>query len=171
MAGGRPTDFREEFCQQAAELLANGATDEEVAAALGVSARTLYRWQAKHPEFSQALKVGKEAPDERTVRSLYQKATGFYFVEQQAFKVKEVTYVDGKRCEAERIEVAEVERYQPPDTTACIFWLKNRDPGNWRDKQEHEHRGSVTIERIERVVIGAEEGAADRDAPRLPTAH
>lgn len=133
---GRPSDYRPEFCQQAIELLQNGATDEEVASALGVSARTLYRWQAKYPEFCQSLKIGKDAPDERAVRSLYQRATGYYFIEQQAFKVKEVTFTDGKRCEKERIEIAEVERYQPPDTTAAIFWLKNRRKDEWRDKHD-----------------------------------
>jgi hypothetical protein len=27
----------------------------------------------------------------------------------------------------------------PPDVTACIFWLKNRDPTAWRDAQLLEH--------------------------------
>jgi hypothetical protein len=27
----------------------------------------------------------------------------------------------------------------PPDVTACIFWLKNRDPQHWRDSQQLEH--------------------------------
>ena len=34
------------------------------------------------------------------------------------------------------------ERY-PPDTTAAIFWLKNRRPDLWRDKHRIEHSGQV----------------------------
>jgi hypothetical protein len=27
----------------------------------------------------------------------------------------------------------------PPDVTAGIFWMKNRDPQHWRDSQQLEH--------------------------------
>jgi hypothetical protein len=29
--------------------------------------------------------------------------------------------------------------HYPPDTTACIFWPKNRRRDKWRDKHEIEH--------------------------------
>jgi hypothetical protein len=40
-----------------------------------------------------------------------------------------------------RWEYAEYVRHYPPDPTSMIFWLKNRQPQDWRDKQEHEHTG------------------------------
>lgn len=51
---------------------------------------------------------------------------------QQAIKVKDVYYDEnGRRCENERIEIVELEQEIPPDTTASIFWLKNRKPEQW----------------------------------------
>lgn len=31
----------------------------------------------------------------------------------------------------ERVEIVELEQEVPPDTTAGIFWLKNRKPEQW----------------------------------------
>lgn len=38
-----------------------------------------------------------------------------------------------------------IRKYYAPDTTAGIFWLKNRRPDKWREKQELEHSGNVNI--------------------------
>jgi len=135
--------YHPDYPRQALHLAKLGATDDELAEFFGVSVRTIYRWKHDHPDFCQALKLGKEEPDNRIVRSLYHRALGFRYIEQQAFKVKTVDYNDqGKRIfESERVEVVEVERAVPADTVACIFWLKNRDKANWRDKVEHELSG------------------------------
>lgn len=125
----RPSDFKPEYTQRVAELCATGLTDEEVAQELGCSVRTLYRWQHGNPEFCQALKLGKVAPNERVKQSLYHSAIGFRYTEQQAIKVKDG---DG----VERVEVVEVERACPPNPTAQVFFLKNRVPEEFRDKQE-----------------------------------
>lgn len=132
--GGRPTEFKSEFVEQAEKLCALGATDEEVADFFDVSSRTIYRWKNIYPEFCQALKAGKDAADERVVRSLYQQATGYYYTEKEAIKVKDGQHV-------ERVEVVEVEKYAPGQPTPAIFWLKNRRKDEWRDKQDHEHSG------------------------------
>ena len=134
--GGRPTEYKDEYVLQAEKLCMLGATDEEVADFFGVSTRTIYRWKLEHDEFCQALKVGKAAADERIERSLYQKASGYFYTEEQAFKIKVEQH-------KEEVEVVPVEKYAPPDTTAQIFWLKNRKRDDWRDKQEIEHRFGI----------------------------
>ena len=126
-AVGRPSDYREEFAEQASKLCALGATDSEVADFFEIDRSTLYRWKHTKSGFRDALKVGKDEPDNRVERSLYQKATGHYYTEQEAIKIKVSQY-------EEKVEIVEVERYAPPDTTAGIFWLKNRRKDEWRDK-------------------------------------
>ena len=135
MAGGRPPKYKPEFAEQAKKLCELGATDEEIADFFGVSTRTIYRWKHEDEQFCQALKVGKAPADNRVERSLFQKATGFYYVEQQAFKIKTG---DG----VEVVEVVDVERYAMPDTTAQIYWTKNRQSDHWKDKTEQ----AVTVE-------------------------
>lgn len=129
MAGGRPTEYKQEFADQAKKLCELGATDEEIANFFGVSARTVYRWKHEHEEFCQALKIGKAPADNRVERSLFQKATGFYYTEQQAFKIK-------KGQHEEVIKIVEVEKFAMPDTTAQIYWTKNRQSDHWKDKTE-----------------------------------
>lgn len=134
MPAGRPSDYRPEYAEQAAKLCALGATDDEMADFFGIHRATLYRWKLDYPEFCDAIKAAKEVADERVERSLYQKATGYDYSEQQAIKVKRKQHV-------EDVEVVEVRKHSPADTTAAIFWLKNRRKEQWRDKQEHEHTG------------------------------
>ena len=38
-----------------------------------------------------------------------------------------------------------ITKQQAPDTTAQIFWLKNRKPDEWRDKKETEVSGNMTV--------------------------
>lgn len=133
MAGGRPSKYSDEFAAQATKLCELGATDWEVASFFGVTARTIYRWQTLHPEFCQALKVGKAEADERVERSLYHKANGY------SFRAVKIMQDKGVVIEAPYIE------HVPPDTTACIFWLKNRRPEQWREKVDLEHRGGLTL--------------------------
>lgn len=143
---GRPTDYDPSYVEQARKLYAKGWTDIEVADFFGVSDRTLYRWMATHEDFCQAIKLGKEAPDDRTERSLYHRANGFEWIEQQAIKLKEVTWEDGNKVERERVEVVDVRKRVPPDTTASIFWLSNRRKDKWRQKVEHTGEGGGAIQ-------------------------
>ncbi len=129
MPAGRPTDYKPEYVEQAAKLCALGATDDEMSDFFGIHRPTLYRWKLDYPEFCDAIKSAKAAADERVERSLYQKATGYNFTEEQAFKVKKAQH-------EEEVEVVEVTKHSPADTTAAIFWLKNRRPDQWRDKTE-----------------------------------
>lgn len=130
---GRPTKFKSEFIAQAEKLCKLGATDIEVADFFNVEVRTIYRWKAENAEFCQSLKVGKQAADERVERSLFARATGY-----------EHDDVDIRVIEGQVVQTP-IRKYYPPDTTAGIFWLKNRKPADWRDKQELEHNGELTV--------------------------
>jgi hypothetical protein len=137
---GRPTDFREEMVGQARFLCRNGATDDDLAEFFGISTRTVNRWKSMHPEFLAALVRGKDAADDRVEERLYHKAMGFEYEEAHPIKLKEVLYENGKRLkETERVEVVMVKKVVVPDTTAMIFWLKNRRKDRWRDVHQHEH--------------------------------
>jgi hypothetical protein len=133
--GGRPSLFDPKYIEQAEKLCKLGATDAELADFFGVSVRTLHRWKAENEEFCHSIKLGKDVADTRVERALYEKATGFAYTEEQAFKVRNS---DG----SETLETIEVERLAPPDTTAMIFWLKNRKKSDWRDKIEQELTGA-----------------------------
>lgn len=126
---GRPTDYSPDFCQIAADACIDGATDEEIADMLGVSARTIYRWKIQHPEFCQALKVGKELSDERVERCLYNRAVGYTY---DAVKILQNAGVP---------LVVPYKEHVPPDVTAQKHWLSNRQPNKWREISKHEHSG------------------------------
>jgi hypothetical protein len=137
---GRPTAFTDEMVEQARFLCHRGATDTDLAEFFGVTERTINRWKVAHPEFSSAMVRGKEAADDRVVDRLYHKAMGIEYEEAVPIKLKDVLYENGKRVsEKERIEVVMVKKVIPPDTTAMIFWLKNRRKDEWRDVHQLEH--------------------------------
>lgn len=134
----RPSAYKAEYVEQVYRLALLGLKDVEIAKYFGIVEKTLNLWKAKHPEFLQSLKKGKQEADGEVVKALYNRATGAKIVVQQAFKVKETIYENGKKVkEKEKLEIAELTQEVPPDTTACIFWLKNRQPDKWRDKVEH----------------------------------
>lgn len=127
--------YIDEFAKQAEKLASLGATDMEMADFFEVDVRTIYRWKHDHEEFCQALNVGKTKADQRVVNSLYQRAVGY---EQEAVKIFMPAGAQEPVYAPYREKVA-------PDTTAAIFWLKNRQPEQWRDKQDVEHSGQVTL--------------------------
>lgn len=138
--GGRPSLYDPAFAEDAVKLCQLGATDIELADFFGVNVSTLYRWQIQYTEFCKALKIGKEAADARVERSLFAKATGYSYP-----AVKIMSY-EGSVIEAPYRE------HVPPDTTAAIFWLKNRKPAEWRDltRQEHTAPGGGPVEVVYR---------------------
>ena len=99
----------------------------ELADHFGIASSTLYTWKHAHPEFSEAIKAGKEAADERVERSLYHRAVGY------SFDAVKILVDKGQPVYAPYRE------HVPPSDTAAIFWLKNRRPKEWREKQEVEH--------------------------------
>lgn len=133
--GGRPTKYRAIYATQAFKLCLLGATDKQIADFLGVSKTTVNTWKKEHPRFLASLKKGKEQADAQVAQSLYKRATGY---EHRAVKI-----VADAKTGTEHI-VPYTERYAP-DTVACIFWLKNRQPDLWRDKVQTEHSGEVAM--------------------------
>lgn len=113
---GRPTEYQEDYARQAQKLCELGAIDDDLADFFEVSVRTIYRWKAKHDDFRQALKVGKEPADERVMRSLYQRATGMRVPAMKAFMP----------AGADAPVIHEYEEYIVPDVKACMSWLGNR---------------------------------------------
>lgn len=128
---GRPPKYDPSYVTKAEKLCALGATDADLADFFEVSVRSIERWKAQHEDFCRALKVSKEVADQRVERSLYQRAIGY---ETDAVKIFQY--------EGKEVIVPYREQVQP-DTTAAIFWLKNRKPEQWRDVKDvngnHKH--------------------------------
>ena len=99
----------------------DGLTDEQIAKNIGIATSTFYEWKKKELEFSEALKKGKEVIDFEVENALLKRALGYEYEEE--------TYENG-------ILTKKVKKQVPPDTTAQIFWLKNRQVKKWRDKVE-----------------------------------
>ena len=107
----------------------DGLIDEQIAHNMGITTKTLYEWKNKYGEISEALKKGKEVIDRQVENALLKRALGYAY--------DETTYEDG-------VETQRVTKEVAPDTTAQIFWLKNRKPAEWRDKIEQQQ--TVTIQ-------------------------
>ena len=117
----------------------DGLTDEQIAQNMGVAYSTFRTWRDKYSALSAVLKKNKDVADRQVENSLFERALGGTHEVRKTFKVKEKYYDDhGKLCEKEKLVQATDEVYIPGDTTAQIFWLKNRKPDKWRDKQEYE---------------------------------
>lgn len=137
----------------------DGLTDEQIADNIGISRSTLNSWKDKYQDISDTLKRGKEVVDRQVENSLFERALGGTREVRKTFKVKEKYYDDhGKLCEKEKLVQATDEVYIPGDTTAQIFWLKNRKPDKWRDKQEYEDR--TAIDKLDGILKELRDNAA-----------
>ena len=99
----------------------SGLTDEQIAKNIGINRTTLYDWKKKEVNIADALKKGKEVIDFEVENALLKRALGYEYEEE--------TYENG-------ILTKKVKKQVAPDTTAQIFWLKNRKPNNWKDRVE-----------------------------------
>jgi len=134
MPAGRPTKYKAEYAEQAKKLCELGATDRQLADFFEVSESTLNLWKIDNKEFSESLKLGKEAPDALVERSLFQRAMGYSHEED------DIRVVNGE------LVITPIIKHYPPDSTSLIFWLKNRKKDDWRNKQEIEQSGKLTHE-------------------------
>lgn len=133
---GRPTCYKSEYAEQATKLCELGATDAELADFFKVNLSTIRLWTVEHPDFSQAVTRGKDAVDERVVRSLAQRALGYEIETEKVFNH------NGK------IVRAKTREHVPADPGAAMNWLKNRKRAEWQDGFVHEHK-LPTISEIE----------------------
>ena len=137
-----------------------GLTDKQIAEhKVGVSERTFTEWKAKYPTIYSALKKGKAPVDFKVENALYKSAKGFTKTVKRAIKVKTEKQLAGKgKIVEEHIEYVDEEIYIKPDTTAQIFWLKNRKPDKWRDRPEV---ADVTaIDKLDEILEGLETNAS-----------
>ncbi len=148
----------------------NGLTDEQIAHNLNITSSTYYEWKKKYPEISEAIKRGKEVVDVLVENALLKRALGYSFNEDKYVTIpleqaeyfekldvfmNKYKYEHPEATDSELMLIREqfpktkavlVERKVKdvaPDTTAQIFWLKNRKPDTWRDKQNVELSGEV----------------------------
>jgi len=119
----------------------NGLIDEQIAKNLGVGYSTFNLYKTQHIELIEALKKGKEVVDMEVENALLKRAMGYKYTETTREQVRNPETGDFELAVTKTV-VKEV----APDTTAQIFWLKNRKPAEWRDKQETELSGGLTVE-------------------------
>ena len=110
----------------------NGLTDEQIANNIGISRSTLFEWRKNNQDISNALKKGKEVVDIEVENALLKRALGY------TITLKEQK-VDKDGC----IHDLQKDVHVPGDTTAQIFWLKNRRKEQWREKVEIEKSGAI----------------------------
>ena len=120
---GRPTDYKPEYVEQVYKLCLLGATDKEIADFFNVCTSTLANWKNIHPEFMDSLKKSKLLADGDVAESLYNRALGYSHPDEH------ISNFQGE------ITKTKITKHYAPDPTSAIFWLKNRQPNKWRDKQ------------------------------------
>lgn len=109
----------------------DGLIDEQIAQNMGISYSTFKEWKKKFSDFSAVLKKGKEVVDRQVENALLKTAIGYVYEEETVTNAGKVVVV---------------KKYSKPNTTAQIFWLKNRKRGQWTDNQE------VTLNSVTEIV-------------------
>jgi hypothetical protein len=119
MKAGRPGLYRPEYAEQALKLCKLGLIDAELAVFFEVNEVTINRWKKAHPEFCKALKKGKTVADAEVAEKLFQRAVGYSHPDVHISNYQGV------------VTITNITKHYPPDTVACIFWLKNRRRMSW----------------------------------------
>lgn len=127
--GGRPTKYKAEYADLARKFCLLGATNAELAQFFDVAESSIKKWMAEIDEFSAAIKEGREVADAKVGQRLYERALGYSHAEDKIFNANGAPLI------------VPTTKHYPPDTTAAIFWLKNRQPERWRDRQDHNVHG------------------------------
>ena len=129
----RPTLYKKAFCDQAERLTKLGLIDKELADFFKISESTLNSWKITYPDFLESIKRGKLIADVNVVEKLYERACGS---EHDDLHIAVI---------GQKIVKTKIVKKYPPETVACIFWLKNRQPEKWRDVQAVAHEGAVAV--------------------------
>jgi hypothetical protein len=120
--GGRPTKYKPEYAEIARKLCAQcGFIDLQLAQWFKVNVDTIYQWKLKHPEFADALKVGKAETDDLIERATVAHIAGYYVT------------VD----EMDRFgNVKQMQKWIPGNPHAGMKWLAARRPEQYRERKE-----------------------------------
>ncbi len=121
---GQPSKINKIDLSQVTRLAELHLTDKEIAKALNISVATLTNYKRDYPQFLASLKKGKAVTDKKVVLSLFKRAMGYSHPDVH------ISNFQGE------VTVTPIIKHYPPDPTSMIFWLKNRDPENWRDRKE-----------------------------------
>ena len=115
----------------------DGLTDEQIAHNIGINVKTLWDWKVRFDPICNAIKRGKAPVDIQVENALLKRALGYEY-EEVTTEITETPYIDkrGKERVRKQKHVKKTKKIVLPDTTAQIFWLKNRRPDKWRDKRE-----------------------------------
>jgi hypothetical protein len=132
-AVGRPTKYHEACPEIAYKLALLGATNDEMADFFGIDQTTLSAWMREKAEFSLSITRGKILADANVAERMYKRACGYSHDAVKIFMPAGA---------GEPVYAPYTEHY-PPDTPAASLWLRNRQSGKWRDKQEIEHSGDI----------------------------
>ena len=132
---GRTSDYDPSMNDQARKLALLGLTNDEMAGFFGVHVSTFYRWQADNPAFREAVNEGKVIADANVADSFYKRATG------EHVQLEKVV----KNTQTGEHSVIKYMTFIPGDAGAALNWLKNRRRGNWQDKVDHSHSGSIDV--------------------------
>lgn len=152
-------------------LAIKGAIDTEIAEAFGVSVRTIHKWKKAHESFERALSAGKDSADAKVVHSLFERATGYSYTEEE-----KVVETDPKTGEIKPVKVRTIKKHVPPDVLAQMYWLNNRRTNEFKRNPENFVDTSVVYEiedmdEVEADVYGSEnkeEGFEPQEDNRLP---
>ena len=132
MPGGRPSKYDPVFVEQVYKLALLGLTDAEMASFFEVDPKTLYNWDAEHPEFLHSRARGKLSADSEVAAKLHERAVGYSHESVKIFMPANA---------AAPVYAPFVEHY-PPDVNAATLWLSNRQGGKWKLKSSTEHTGA-----------------------------
>lgn len=139
MAKGKYQEWlTEEGLLQLESWARDGLTDEQIAHNMGICVATLYNWKSKYLEILEPLKRGKDVIDIQVENALLKRALGCSYKEVIREKV-----FNPETGQYEWMPTKEVTKEVVPDTTAQIFWLKNRRPEQWRDKRDVSVEGEL----------------------------
>lgn len=145
---------------KAEELARDLLTDAQIAAQLGIHIDTFYTWQKTHPEFSLAVKRGKQEANRDLVEVMKKSAKGYYVEEEET-----VVFLDRDKNPKSYNKVIK-KRYIPPSTTTQIFLAKNRMPEDFRDvhRQEVDMRGQLQVSTLADLMMEEFRNGRDKEA-------
>ena len=156
--GAKPgSELAEEWCEEHNLVLIegwarDGLSDKEIAHNIGISQGTMVNWKKAYPKIAAALKKNKEVANRIVENALFKRATGFEYTETTEERVFNKT-----TNQFEIVVTKKVNKVVLPDTTAQIFWLKNRKPAEWRDRREIE--STEAIDKLDGILTGIKEAA------------